>query len=230
MGHPAVFLRLQGCNLTCGGKKTVQSGVCESDASWRCDTIEVWTKGSGCSYQSICDDWQASGWMDMLRQGAHLVVTGGEPLLQGAELAEFLVYLEQNFSFKPFIELETNGTYVPPAALQPYISQYNVSFKTRNSGMPLERCFIDDAAQFFAVQPNACYKFVVANEADINDALSNFIEPLNLPKPKTFLMPAADSKQRLAELEPFLIEQCKHHCMPFSTRLHIAIWDQKTGV
>ena len=44
VGVPALFLRLQGCNLTCGGKKTVLTGNKQDGASWRCDTIEVWTK------------------------------------------------------------------------------------------------------------------------------------------------------------------------------------------
>ena len=52
-GVPSVFLRLKGCNLTCGGKKTVSTKKLDSGATWRCDTIEVWLTGNSTSFKSL---------------------------------------------------------------------------------------------------------------------------------------------------------------------------------
>ena len=71
-GCPAVFLRLQHCNLLCG----------RDDASWRCDTLDVWRRGQALTFAEIIDSWRAKGWLAHLAANAHLVVTGGEPLLQ----------------------------------------------------------------------------------------------------------------------------------------------------
>ena len=37
--------------------------------------------------------WKANGWIDHLRSGAHLVVTGGEPLLQQKNCIVLLYFL-----------------------------------------------------------------------------------------------------------------------------------------
>ncbi|MDC0036668.1 7-carboxy-7-deazaguanine synthase QueE [bacterium] len=229
-GVPAVFLRLTGCNLTCGGLGTVRSGNCEENATWRCDTIEVWTKGETMSHDVLCSQWETAGWMDALKNGAHVVVTGGEPVLQSKALASFMTFFKQRYRFLPFIELETNGTLVPSADLRPFMSHYNVSFKTSNSGMKHDQCFQHDAVTFFAKQTACTYKFVINTEEDINDAFTTFITPLNLPLSKVCFMPAADNQKTLTELEPLLIEWCKQYRVRYSTRLHIAVWDRKTGV
>ena len=39
-GYPAVFVRLGGCNLMCGGMGTQFDKELHNNATWRCDTIE----------------------------------------------------------------------------------------------------------------------------------------------------------------------------------------------
>ena len=95
VGVPAVFLRLQGCNLTCGGIHTVKSKKLDSDATWRCDTIEVWTKGNSYHFKDVCDDWENKNWVKLFKQGAHLVITGGEPLLQQSAICDLLTYFNK---------------------------------------------------------------------------------------------------------------------------------------
>ena len=57
-GTPAVFLRLKGCNLTCGGLNTVKTKQLDNGATWRCDTTEVWLKGQDMTYDEIKQEWQ----------------------------------------------------------------------------------------------------------------------------------------------------------------------------
>ena len=80
VGVPAVFVRLQGCNLNCGH----QSG------EWVCDTVDVWKKGIPYSVEA----WHELvniHYGDALSMGAHLVITGGEPLIQQKKLLEFIL-------------------------------------------------------------------------------------------------------------------------------------------
>ena len=65
MGKPSVFLRLGGCNL-----------LCKSE-DWVCDSIEVWQKGKAVLFSEVLQE----DYIKRLREGAHLIITGGEPLI-----------------------------------------------------------------------------------------------------------------------------------------------------
>ncbi|MBN1258750.1 7-carboxy-7-deazaguanine synthase QueE [Candidatus Peregrinibacteria bacterium] len=104
VGRPAVFLRLNGCNLRCmwcdtkyalsGGKRMTEEAVLEQIKRYPCD---------------------------------RLVITGGEPLLQQDDLTPLLKKLK-NYR----IEVETNGSI--PLKIGQYIEQINCSPKLKNSG------------------------------------------------------------------------------------------------
>ena len=75
------------------------------------------------------------GWIGLLRNGAHLVITGGEPLLWQENIVNLMDYINKVEHFIPFCECETNGTILPDPEVDRVISQYNVSPKLKNSGM-----------------------------------------------------------------------------------------------
>jgi len=229
-GQPSVFLRLQGCNLTCGGTTTLSSKQCEENASWRCDSIDVWTQGEKMSFQEICDQWETNNWIKFLNKGAHLVITGGEPLLQSKALESFLLFYLNRYQVLPFIEIETNGTIEPTNLLKSYINQYNVALKLTNSGLKKENYFVQKAIQFFAKQNHTLFKFVVANQDDIEELENSYIQPFQLKNTAIMLMPAADNRQDLDVLEPQVIDWCKDRAWRYTTRLHIKIWNKKTGI
>ena len=52
-GYPAVFVRLGGCNLMCGGEGTQKDKELHDGATWRCDTIEVWMKSRAKEFKDI---------------------------------------------------------------------------------------------------------------------------------------------------------------------------------
>ena len=56
MGIPAIFLRLTGCNLLCGGKGAEKDGVLRDGATWLCDTIEVWMKGTTWGFEALVEE------------------------------------------------------------------------------------------------------------------------------------------------------------------------------
>jgi organic radical activating enzyme len=90
IGHPAVFLRLAACNLECAG---FSYRAPETGEHLGCDTKLVWKKGKPHTFEQIINEWQTQGWLEAFTYGAHLVITGGEPLLQQEKVAAFASYL-----------------------------------------------------------------------------------------------------------------------------------------
>lgn len=211
-GYPAVFLRLAGCNLFC------------NSASWRCDTIEVWQKGKSTHFEDVLDPYQFL----TLRDGAHLVITGGEPMLHQDKIDEFLFWLYLEKSIKPFVEIETNGTIKPStSAFAKKIGHWNVSFKLSNSGEPFEKRINEVALNWFNQQPNSDFKIVISSEGDVSELLS---EHGDLFREKVILMPAGETQEKLNAVRPMVVEQCKILGYRYCDRLHIVTWNQKTGV
>ena len=221
MGVPSVFLRLSGCNLLCGGQGTAQDKQLHDGAKWRCDTIETWMQRTKKEYDDILygDDF-----IESLRMGAHLVVTGGEPTLQEHALADFLEYARREVP-ELYVELETNGTRAP-GALATLVDQFNCSPKLANSGMPRERRFFPDVIRELNAL-NSIFKFVVSDDRDL-ESLNEYL-PL-VDHDKVFLMPAGETQELLAQSEQRVVALCKQFLFRYSGRLHINIWDKKTGV
>jgi 7-carboxy-7-deazaguanine synthase (Cx14CxxC type) len=108
-GRPSVFCRFAGCNLWTGREEDRPRAVCQF-----CDTDFVGTDGTlGGKFSSaaelarlIAGQWPSG------QNHRHVVLTGGEPLLQvDAALIDALHAL--NFE----IAVETNGTVMAPAGI-----------------------------------------------------------------------------------------------------------------
>lgn|SRR3990167_4123006 len=204
MGIPAVFLRLQNCNLLC---------------EWPCDTIEVWKKGTKYTVKQLQDLFYEQGYIQKLQDGAHLVITGGEPLLQQEALIEFL------YGSMFYIEIETNGTIAMNDKLNEWIDQINCSPKLKSSGVNQNLRFKPQVLKQFSQKKNSWFKFVIYNEQDIQEILT-----YDLPHDKIILMPQATTKKELNINAPRAIELAKKYGFRYSDRLHLRIWDKATGV
>ncbi len=213
VGVPAVFLRLGGCNL-----------LCKSE-TWVCDTIEVWKKGRSRYFDQVLN----ISHIYMLSNGAHLIITGGEPLMQESSIVDFLNWFREMYKFTPIIEIETNGTIIPGKILLDKVDYWNVSPKLANSGMPYNRR-VNEAActtiQTFG--RNKIFKFVVSKAEDLAFDISDEYGFIN--RENIMLMPAGDSVESLAEVRVVVVEICKGYGYRFSDRLHISLWNKKTGV
>ncbi|MFN9027040.1 MAG: radical SAM protein, partial [Akkermansiaceae bacterium] len=64
----------------------------------------------------------------------HVVLTGGEPLLQEEGLLELITELRKDGG-DWFFEMETNGTRLPGESLMAALGPFNVSPKLANSGV-----------------------------------------------------------------------------------------------
>lgn len=209
-GFPAIFLRLSGCNL-----------LCKSD-NWICDTIEVWQKGVKTDFEYVFTDEE----IQLLKSGVHLVITGGEPLLHQTKLSTYLNWFASNYGFKPYIEVETNGTFLPNKDMKFNVNQWNVSPKLKNSGETYFRRFKPEVLKEFNGL-NSVFKFVVDCEDDVLEIFERYGE---LNRKKILLMPAGDTQDLLNDVRLTVIELCKKYILKFTDRSHIVAWNKKTGV
>jgi 7-carboxy-7-deazaguanine synthase len=115
-GHPAWFVRLSGCNLSCVW--------CDTPYTWD------WRGQNGTAYNRVAETtprevadvaYELNAAMD----SEMLVLTGGEPLLQQKALTELVGRLSARR-----IEVETNGTITPRLKGV----HYNISPKLANAG------------------------------------------------------------------------------------------------
>jgi organic radical activating enzyme len=216
MGIPAIFVRLSGCNI-----------LCQSD-SWVCDTIEVWRKGTKTPFSEVFTDEE----VQILKYGAHLVFTGGEPLMHQKKIVEFIEWFFEQFGFLPIIEVETNGTLMPNDGMISNVEYWNCSPKLANSGEPYERRVKPLVIQFLnnlpQIRKKIIFKFVIAQKEDFIDILQDYGDHLNMAN--VCLMPAGETQDKLAVTRPIVAELCIQQGIRYSERLHIVIWNQKTGV
>jgi len=217
-GVPAFFLRLKSCNLLCGGIGTDKDGLLHDGATWRCDTIEVWLKGSEISVNDIVVEYLEH------TKNTRLIITGGEPLLQQKAIIELLELIPPG----RLIEIETNGTIMPDPYLWQRV-QWNISPKLSNSGMSYEKRVhpkvINRLAGF-----DTQFKFVISNPDDLDEVFADYLHTCDIPRSRVWLMPAAETREQLNEVGPLVIQMAKLHGLNYSNRLHIQIWDKKTGV
>ena len=191
IGKPAVFLRLCGCNLKCewcDTKYAITSTSTSSSTSYSAGQVLKKIKSYPCK---------------------HLVITGGEPLLQQEKLVPLLKKLKSWY-----IELETNGTI--PLKISEFIEQINCSPKLKNS---------KNRPYSIKISPKndkVIYKFVAKNKADLKE-IRQYILDNSIPRHKVYLMPEGVNTKIVQERSKWIIEACKKENYNFSPRLHILL-------
>lgn len=219
-GVPMAFIRLQGCNLL--------SGCCNY-----CDTIyaQDGSSGTGMSFDAILKE------VVNLRPSlkSWVCVTGGEPLFQ--ENVEDLIRMLKQYSFR--IEVETNGSYKPPA-WRSRVDSWVADIKCPSSGV----CGISEEG-WWDMTGRDQIKFVVGTEEDLEFAkreirkhlvslvtvlISPVIENAGsfqgdvFPKEVNWIQgPTHDWFQRVAEF-------CKEEQVRMSIQQHRIIWGNEKGV
>lgn len=208
-GAACVFLRLAHCNLRC---------------SW-CDTKYSW------DFQrySLAEETRVEEVDELARRVAafgltRLVLTGGEPLIQAQGLTALLALLPEDW----VIEVETNGTLLPPPELLRRITQWNVAAKLSNSGEPLERRFRPDVLGALLATERSFLKLVVASADDANEAEA-LLTTLAWPRERVLFMAQAANRSELAERGPLVQAESLRRNVRYSPRLHIERWDGARG-
>lgn len=233
VGVPAYFIRLQNCNLMCGGHEGAL--MKDGKASWWCDSERIWRTGVDVSNESLLQAFNDVDVLnDILIGIIHLVWTGGEPTLPRSQrdIKEFIEYLDATYENNTaYHEIETNGTIVvDPDFYQKYIDQINCSPKLANSGMPESVRINPEAIEQIKKHSNGYFKFVISTEDDIKEIHDTYVKPFSIPRQKIIIMPGVDNRKDLPERTAFLFEMTKKYGYRGVTRQHILAWDKVTGV
>lgn len=217
-GKPCAFVRLSRCNLACHW--------CDTPYTWHFDGDARPHRG-GDTYDRAANQVTLSEAEVAERIGAlgqkRLVVTGGEPLLQGAALARLLALLPGMR-----VEVETNGTAAPHAALDPLVAQYNVSPKLAHSGNAAALALPADRLAAWAAEPRAAFKFVIAERSDIAEVLA-ITAHHGIDHDRVWLMAEGTDSATLEWRESWLADLCMTHGMTLSKRLHIQLFGDTRG-
>jgi 7-carboxy-7-deazaguanine synthase len=198
-GTPSVFVRLQGCAVGC---------------VW-CDTKYTWdpTRGEETSLRAVLTAVTSHG----IR---NVVVTGGEPL----ENPAFVSLVSGLKRRGKRVEVETAGTEIPPQAP---VDQWNVSLKLAHSGVPARRRLRRAAITAFRDR-GAWFKFVVAEERDVNEVL-DIQKRYALRADRIVLMPLGIRHAEQHARMRLVADLCLRHGFRLSPRLQILIWGPKRG-
>lgn len=226
-GVPAVFLRLAGCNLQCLGFSYKDPNTGEHLG---CDSKAMWRRGIKIEFDELLKRWRANGWLTALANGAHLVVTGGEPLVQQKKILAFLRHLDTLVESRVYVEVETNGTISIKDELLQRLDQINISPKLSCSGESRDKALVPAVLEQLSAQAKVKFKFVVSSQQDVDEIIEYYKRPFAIPSSRIWLMPEGGTQQQIAVKQQWVVEQCKKYSFNYSPRLQIDIWNEVTGV
>lgn len=221
-GTPSVFVRTSGCNLRCG--------FCDTPfASWE-------PVGQQMSILEIVDQIRQSAKPNPEKkdsaQSRHVVLTGGEPMLQ----REVGLLCSEIKSAGFHITIETAGTIFH----QLDCDLMSISPKLSNSDPDQGR-----AGEWLAKhqakrnQPDVVkrlietyeyqLKFVVDTQNDLDEILQYLDQVKPEDRSKVLLMPQGTKLSELTDKEQWLIPICEKHQFTFCPRKHIEWYGNKRG-
>ncbi|KKN22086.1 hypothetical protein LCGC14_0918920 [marine sediment metagenome] len=211
IGTPCMFLRLADCNLAC---------------TW-CDTKYSWD-WRNYDYKKEIRRRKLGDVLNQLNELGtgvkHLVVTGGEPLLQQERLA---VLLNKIRGWRWRVEVETAGTVMPIRALHEEVSRFNVSPKLSNSGNPLEKRYKPEVLDYFRSTGKAYFKFVVSLPEDL-DEVQKLVDTHHL-EPDVYIMPEGTEAEEIVRKTVLLAPHVISRKWNMTTRLHVLAFGNTRG-
>jgi len=224
--QPEVFLSIQGEGISQGTQSIfLRLALCNLACTW-CDTKYTWDWNQHDYHKEVMElsSEQVSQYISKYACN-HIVITGGEPLIQKRALEPLVRSLKAlGYSF----EVETNGTILPGTFLEQTVDQWNVSPKLANSRNGLTLRNIPKALDRFSQLPNAYFKFVITALDDIEE-VQTLIRNYQMPKNRVILMPEGTNAEDINEKGKWIAQRCIDEGYRFTTRLHIILWGDNRG-
>lgn len=263
VGTPSVFLRTFGCNLECHGfgqprgklmpvedMPFMQVNVDDYDsveelpvAHIGCDSSASWSAKYKKLSPFITTDKLAIELIDILPQGvtffdAHLIFTGGEPLLGWQKAYTELL---EDMPDLTHITFETNGSKMPMPIMIDYFNEKRPDIEV--TWMCSPKLSLTGEDQAITINPqcllgmnkvknsNINLKFVIRDEVDIVEVENACEEYYNhgVNYEAVFLMPEGATIEGQELTEKCVAELCMKHGYKFSPRLHINLFGNSWG-
>lgn len=209
VGTPSFFIRTSGCNLRC---------------RW-CDT----------PYTSWVPEGERSGVTALVGKASaagvgHVVVTGGEPLLQ-REVGQLTRELR---TAGLHVTVETSGTLVPEFECD----LLSVSPKTANSDPQgrwrerhrRQRGDLGALTTLLRRFPEHQLKFVIQDDGDIGDVLAVLAEVGRVTPHRVLLMPEGRTPGEVAGRAAAVAALCVEHGFRYTPRLHLDLFGGGRGI
>lgn len=209
LGKPCRFVRLALCNLRCH--------YCDTKYTWDFDRYDYDSEVRLGSVDAIAEQIRSA-------PSGHVVITGGEPMLQQRALEQVFSRVAEDI----FLEVETNGTRAPLPSLARRVDQWNVSPKLSSAGDSEALRIRPEALLALRDTGRAYLKLVVETERDRDEAEA-LRQRFEWPRERTLLMPEAATPEALVERSPVVAAWAQELSLRFSTRLHVSLWGGRRG-
>ena len=249
IGVPCLFIRTSACNLRCMFESNGFIEPCDTDYT---------------SWNNVNHKWEISDIISVIkyniRNAKHIVISGGEPLLQAKSLTFLCKEIKRNFE-DIHITIETNGTIFNDKLIE-YVDLFSISPKLSNSNPTSKKLEIYnkknntdyktklnhnkiryniEALQKYILNSfenvgnvpvyDIQFKFVVSDNNDIKEIKENYIYKLEyLEQSDIILMAVGMTKEHLLKSKMFVLEQCIINGWRYTDRLHIELFGNKIGV
>ena len=243
-GEPEIFRSVQGEGPMAGRERTfVRLSGCNLHCVW-CDTPYTWN-WRGTRFAHALDRPGAPHKFDRAEEEIELgveevservaalpaegvVITGGEPLVQMKALPELVGRIRELLP-EAAIEIETNGTIPPSAALAARVDLFVVSPKLSHSGNREALALRERALGAFVATGRAAFKFVATGVADVAGVRA-LAGRLGLDPERVWIMPEGTRSEELRAAGAALAEPVEASGFRLSDRLHIHLYGDARGV
>jgi 7-carboxy-7-deazaguanine synthase len=227
-GRHCLFVRLANCNLECT--------FCDTPYTWAFTDMKAERHREGKKYDRDLNSKhmtsarvaQELGTLWNLQEPTIVVFSGGEPLMQAAELAELADILAGR-DLKHEVHIETAGTILPVPLLDRWVTQYNISPKLGNSGNRRSKRYKPDVLKFFATQTtNSWFKFVVEQLDDFAE-IDYIVRECRISPNRVMVMPEGTTAELILERAKDIVPEALKRGWGISSRLHVLLWGDERG-
>ena len=232
VGRPALFVRTSECNLQCVW--------CDTPNTWNWDTLPENPHKDNRQFSRETEQtaMPVTELVDRILEfdTNRLVLTGGEPMMQQAQLAEMLFLLKE---IKPdtIAEVETNGTILPrnytvegrETGMAGLVDQWNISPKLSSALNTPAKALKENVLKMYSALDTSRFKFVIGSDRDMSEAVA-LVNTVQIPREKVWMMPQGRTPSELQARLGHLAEFCKSEGFNLTDRLHIEMWGDKKGV